>query len=106
MLYEAGSNWPHDLSRAVQWYRQAVAQGSAEAALNLGYLYAVGRGVAKDPIEAYALFSVAASHGQGLASANLNEIAPSLSTAQKADADQRAQGYGVAAPTQAAMLSP
>src|SRR5689334_9494340 len=33
-LYDAGSGVPKDLKQAVDWYRQAAAQGSAEAQNN------------------------------------------------------------------------
>ena len=83
-----------------------MAQGSAEAALNLGYLYAVGRGVGKDSIEACALFRVAASRGQSLASANLADIEPTLSAAHKVEADKRARAYGLAPALETAQLKP
>jgi hypothetical protein len=47
----------------VRWYRRAAEQGVAFAQFNLGVRYANGQGVARDPVQAYQWFSVAA---QGL----------------------------------------
>jgi TPR repeat protein len=47
----------------VKWYRRAAEQGVAFAQFNLGVRYANGQGVARDPVQAYRWFGVAA---QGL----------------------------------------
>jgi TPR repeat protein len=49
-----------DATEAVKWYRKAAMQGHAEAQFNLGCCYANGQGAAKDIVEAYAWFSMAA----------------------------------------------
>ncbi len=55
---------------ALHWYRQAARQGHAVAAYNLAVIYAQGRGIAADPVEAYAWLDYAADEGHG-ASQNL-----------------------------------
>jgi len=45
---------------AAEWYRKAADQGSIEAQHQLGMMYAVGEGVAKDPDEALRLLTRAA----------------------------------------------
>ena len=52
--------WRRMHVEAVKWYRKAAEQGHAEAQFNLGCCYANGQGVAKDKVEAYAWFSMAA----------------------------------------------
>ena len=37
---------------AVKWFRLAAEQGDADAQYNLGYMYALGEGVAKNDQEA------------------------------------------------------
>ena len=48
-----------DAARAAAWFQLAALQGSGEAQLSLGTLYAEGRGVAKDPVEAHMWLSIA-----------------------------------------------
>ena len=45
---------------AARWYRRAAEQGVAFAQFNLGVRYVNGQGVARDPVQAYQWFSVAA----------------------------------------------
>ena len=61
LLYtEAASpNYPE----AISWFERAVAGGSNEGRVNLGELYATGRGVEKDYAKAMALFTEAAQGG-------------------------------------------
>jgi TPR repeat protein len=48
----------------VKWYRKAADQGDAVAQFNLGYMYAYGRGVAKDEAEAVKWYRKAADQGR------------------------------------------
>jgi hypothetical protein len=57
--------------KAVQLYRQAATQGHAIAQNDLGYMYLVGRGVARDYSEALRLFRQAAAQGEPVAYQNL-----------------------------------
>ena len=41
-----------DYSQAAKWFRMAAAQGNAIGQSQLGFLYAVGRGVKQDDVEA------------------------------------------------------
>jgi uncharacterized protein len=54
-----------DVATALTLLRQAVDRGEAEAMVNLGYLYARGQGVARDPAAALALYRRAAAMGDG-----------------------------------------
>jgi len=47
----------------VRWYRLAADQGFAFAQVNLGFLYANGRGVPQDDAEAARWFRQAAEKG-------------------------------------------
>jgi localization factor PodJL len=63
VLLENGLGLTADPEAATGWYRKAAAQGSAEAALNLGYAAAKGLGVRKDLAEAARWFHRAAELG-------------------------------------------
>ena len=53
-----------DDAKAVSWYRKAAEQGLADAQYNLGWMYALGRGVPEDYAQGYAWLSIAASQGR------------------------------------------
>lgn len=61
---------PEDAER---WWRQAAAQGDAEAHVGLANLYLAGRGLAKDEKRALQHFSEAAALGHAGAAAALSE---------------------------------
>ncbi len=52
-------------AEAGRWYRLAVAQGNASAMSNLGGMYARGRGVVQDYVQAHMWWNVAASRLTG-----------------------------------------
>lgn len=65
--YEHGEGVPKDPGIAAALYCEAAVQGSAEAAFQLGWMYANGRGIAHDDATAAALFELAASNGHAFA---------------------------------------
>ena len=54
---------PQDDAEAVAWYRRSAEQGETEAQLNLGWMYAKGRGVPQDDAEAAAWYRRSAEQG-------------------------------------------
>ena len=46
---DEGRGLTRDPARAVDWFQQAAAKGSAKAQFSLGIRFAEGRGVARDP---------------------------------------------------------
>ncbi|TMG82219.1 MAG: sel1 repeat family protein, partial [Betaproteobacteria bacterium] len=48
LAYEHGEGVPKDQIRAARLYCEAARNGEAEAQFNLGWMYANGRGVARD----------------------------------------------------------
>jgi TPR repeat protein len=50
---------PQDDAAAASWFRKAAAQGEAAGQFNLGILYAHGRGVPLDVMQAYKWFELA-----------------------------------------------
>ena len=61
-----------DFALAMQWYRKAADQGNANAQSILGVMYANGRGVTKDDVQAYMWVNLAAA---GTSDADVREQA-------------------------------
>ena len=62
-----GIGVPKDLSKALEFYRQATEAGGHHGQNNLGWCYLHGLGVEKDPTRARELFQKAAQQGMGVA---------------------------------------
>lgn len=63
-----------DSKQAAAWYQPSAEQGLGPAQINLGVLYANGRGVRRDGVVAYVLWSLAAEEGISLEIDNLRDI--------------------------------
>lgn len=61
--YELGWGTPVDFGKAAEHYREAAAKASDWARFNLGCLMLEGKGVARDPDEAFRLFMSAVEQG-------------------------------------------
>ncbi len=83
--YNAG-----DYPAAFRLLRAAVAAGNAEAMPNLGYLYARGHGVARDPAAALELYRRGAEAGDAEA---MNAVGYRYNFADKPDFERAAQWY-------------
>lgn len=70
-LSEWGEGRPVDLPRAARLYRRAAMRGLAEAQQALGFLYAIGQGVARNETIAVGWFRLAADQGHSIAQHNL-----------------------------------
>ncbi len=53
---------PQDDAVAVGWWRKAAEQGHAKAQYNLGFMYAKGRGVTQDYVQAYMWIDLAVAN--------------------------------------------
>jgi TPR repeat protein len=73
----------------MNWYRRAAESGHYPSQARLGYCYAKGLGVANDPVEAFVWLSLASRHGVGLAMTELEDLVRTMSSDQKATAQQR-----------------
>ncbi len=58
----------------MRWYRKAADQGYAGAQHKLGVMYATGRGVAQDYLEAVEWYRLAANQGYALSLKSLGII--------------------------------
>lgn len=80
--YEHGSNgFPRTPQKAVEHYCEASRLGDAEAQYNLGWMYAMGRGIARDDGLAAHFFSLAAKQGDRLAERMLRQVGEPTSPA-------------------------
>ena len=77
---------PEDDSEAVKWLRKAAEQGFADAQSNLGFMYANGRGVLEDYVQAYAWYSLAKTGRSELAKNNIEIIRKKMTKEQIAEA--------------------
>jgi TPR repeat protein len=98
VLYNFRKGVPQDFTTARQWYEKAAAQGHARAQNNLGELYQFGHGVTRNYVLAYMWYDVAATHStddawRDIAVENRAEIAGRMTSAQIAEAQQRAQEW-------------
>ena len=62
-MYAKGRGVRQDNVEAVRWYRQAAAQGFAQAQYNLGVMYETGRGVRQDLALAQEWYGKACQNG-------------------------------------------
>lgn len=72
--YEHGEGVPQDYGRALQLYCAAARRGHVMAQYQLGWLYANGRGVARDDALAAAWFRLAATQGDAPAQRMLARV--------------------------------
>lgn len=91
--YRLGLGVEKDEAKALECLLQAAQGGVAVAQSRLGLAYATGDGAALDPIEASKWFVLAALRGDKAAAANRDHARKSLSPAQRAEADRRAQEW-------------
>ena len=63
LSYEHGAGVRKDVARAIELYCQAARAGDAESLFNLGWIYAMGRGVTRNDAWAAFFFAAAARHG-------------------------------------------
>jgi len=91
-MYLQSQSVERDDAKALKWLSLAVTQNHAGAMLQLSGLRAEGRGgMAADPIEAYALASIAAARNIQGAVAARNKVGAGLTTEQLAEAKTRAE---------------
>jgi len=89
-MYLIGQGVPEIDVEAVKWFRKAAEQGHALAHCSLGSMYRTGsREVPKDKVEAYALFSVAATNGNKYAKNALPKAKAELASEQLIAAEKR-----------------
>ncbi|MBL8484882.1 MAG: transglycosylase SLT domain-containing protein [Rhodocyclaceae bacterium] len=72
---EHGEGVPRDAQRASTLYCESARLGNPDAQYNLGWMYANGRGVARDDAQAAAMFRLASEQGHAQAANMLARVA-------------------------------
>ena len=75
-----------DYAAALKEWRPLAEAGHPGAQYNLGFNYVQGKGVAKDLVEAYFWFELAARQGQGIATQLRNGISKTMTPEQLREA--------------------
>ena len=78
---------------AAKWFTKAAEHGLRDSQYNLGILHERGLGVEKDPVKAYQWFAIAAQRGDANAVQKRDEIARSLSDAERKTAEHALTGW-------------
>ncbi len=92
-LYLQGLGVGESAAQAVAWYRRAAKRGLMAAQMNLGDMYAAGRGVKRDLVKAYLWLGLAAAQGSTWSARRGAEIAKVMSATAIAEAEARARAY-------------
>jgi hypothetical protein len=82
-----------DYQEAVKWDRLAADQRQAGSQLNLGIMYAIGRGVTQNYVEAYMLFSLAGDQGEENAREFRDDLAGDMTPEQISEAQRLAREW-------------
>ena len=85
--FEHGSGQPRNPEKAVELYCEAAHLGDAEAQYNLGWMYAMGRGIERDDSAAAYFFTLAAQQGDPLATRMLKQVGTAPDKPPKCVAD-------------------
>jgi len=72
--FEQGDGIPRNPEKAVELYCESARLGDLEAQYNLGWMYAMGRGIARDDAIAAYFFTMAAKQGDALAERMLRQV--------------------------------
>jgi uncharacterized protein len=90
IAYRNGEGVRQDYAEAVRWFRAAAAQGYGNAMFMLGNAYQFGRGVPQDRVRALMWFTLASSQNATTAAEARNDIVPSMTRPDVAEAQKLA----------------
>ena len=88
-----GPDLDPDYDAAVKWFVKAASQGNKQAFFNLGFCYANGRGIEKNPVMAYVCFFMSVASGDTEAVVARDEAEKKLSPAQVAEGKRLASEW-------------
>jgi TPR repeat protein len=72
--FEHGNGSPRNPEKAIELYCEASRLGDPEAQYNLGWMYAMGRGIPRDDATAAYFFTMASKQGDALAERMLRQV--------------------------------
>lgn len=102
VLSISGSGKSANYVTAAKWFAKAAEHGLRDSQYNVGILYERGLGIEKDAVKAYQWFAIAAQQGDEKAARKRDDIARSLSDADRKTVDRVVSGW-VASPTDEAV---
>lgn len=85
--FEHGNGAPHDPAKAVELYCRASQLGDVGAQYDLGWMYAMGRGIERDDATAAYFFTMAAQQGDALAERMLRQVGTPVAKAPECLSD-------------------
>lgn len=97
-LYYLGEGVKRDYAEAAKWYGKAAAQADPLAQYYLGVMYASGTGVRRDAVTAHMWLDLAASGGFATAAEFRKRLARTMTPAEVAEAERRAQDWSARLP--------
>ena len=92
-LYFQGLGVEESAAQAAAWYRRAARRGLMAAQMNLGELYAAGRGVSRDLVMAYLWLFLAANQGSTWSAGRRDDIAMAMNATDIAEAEALARAF-------------
>lgn len=91
VIHDDGLGVEADTFEALRWYEQAARTAYPDALMQLGFIYATGRGgIVQDPVQAWAYFARAAALGVVGATESRDRIARELDIEERARAERLA----------------
>jgi TPR repeat protein len=91
VIFDDGLGVTADAFEALRWYELAARKAHPDALMQLGFIYATGRGgIIQDPVQAWAFFSRAAAMGVAAAAQSRDRVASTLSVEERARAERLA----------------
>ena len=96
VLHDEGRSVEPNLYAALKWYERAARQGYPDAMMQLGFLYATGRGdIVQNAVLAWVWFARAAVKGVELAAGHRDRVGRFLSAPELAEAQRRADQLSI-----------
>jgi TPR repeat protein len=97
--YQNGNGVERNDAESVRWLQEAARLGNGDAQFELGNAYLKGRGVAQDPVAAYACYVLAGANGNAASEQALKSMTATLTSSQIAQvratvAEMYLQGRG------------
>ena len=91
-MFERGEGTPEPrLEKAAAWYQVAARAGHMAALTSLAEMFAEGRGVAEDKVQAWALLDIAARKGHADAATKRDKLAEEMTENQLEAGPRRAE---------------
>ena len=92
-IYEDGLGTSPHYDKAAEWYRKSAELGNPASQLRIADLYATGKGVKQDLVEAYVWIAIAGSLGHPDALDELQILTPKMKEADVLKAQSRARQW-------------